>query len=103
MPISNDLLSLEQVGEYFGLSESTIRRKVRASRKGLGNFPLPLFSANSRVLFRRSEIENWRGEDAEVTTFNPSSIPQSLQPQNAAQVRRVIETLGTKIDNPTYR
>ena len=90
MSTSNDLLSLEQVCEYFGLSESTIRRKVSATREGQGNFPLPLFSANSRVLFRRSEIENWAGESA------VSSIPQS---PNATQVHRGLETLGVKNNN----
>ena len=88
---NDDLLSLDAVCEYFGLSESTIRRKVRDSREGTGNFPLPLFKSGCRVLWKKSEIMSWNGEDAETITFTSSLIPpisQAAQPQNAAQALR---------------
>jgi predicted DNA-binding transcriptional regulator AlpA len=65
MKKSNDLLSLSEVCEYFGLSEATIRRKVRESRENGGGFPLPIFKANSSLRWRRDSIENWQGEEAE--------------------------------------
>ena len=61
MKTSPDLIDLADVCAYFGLSESTIRRKVRESRAGISNFPLPLLRSRCRVLWRKSEIEAWGG------------------------------------------
>lgn len=101
MQKSSELLDLRAVSTYFGLSESSIRRHVRAARDGQGNFPLPLFKSGCRVLWRRSDIEAWSGESAETIVFNPSlapSIPQTVPMQNSAQVRKRLKALG--IDLP---
>jgi len=100
MKTNDDLLNLAGVCAYFGLSESTIRRKVRNSRKCIGNFPLPLFSSGCRVLFRKSDIESWRGEDAEVITYTPPlTLPthQATPVKTNAQVLRELEALGVKL------
>jgi len=97
-----DLLDLVGVCAYFGLSESTIRRKVRESRNGVSNFPLPLLRSRCRVLFRKSDIEAWRGEDAETVMFTPSQvspIPQTTPTQSATQVRKGLEALGVRLPN----
>ena len=96
MKKSDDLFDLNDMCNYFGLSESTIRRRVRNSRDGNGNFPLPLFASGSRVLWRKSEIESWRGEDAETITFTATPGPPSVQTRHANQVRKGLEELGIK-------
>jgi predicted DNA-binding transcriptional regulator AlpA len=96
--ISDDLLDLKGVCDYFGLSESSIRRKIRETREGRGNFVLPLFGAKNRILFRRSDIENWNGEDSEVVNFTPSLTPPNPQGlQSSAEVRRGLEAYGIKL------
>jgi len=95
-----DLFDLADICAYFNLSESTIRRKVRDSREGIGNFPLPLFGAGCRILWKRCDIEAWNGE-SETITLNPLSvlpIPPTAQPRNATQVRKGLEALGVRFD-----
>ena len=95
--LNEDLLDLESVSRYFGLSESTIRRKILETREGRGNFILPLFGSKCRILFRRSDVENWRGEDVEVVTFTPSSAPPITQGlPSSTHVRKGLEALGIK-------
>ena len=64
MKKNENLLTMSEVSAYFGLSESTLRRRIKESRKGLGNFPLPLFRGGQRIVFRRTDIEGWQGEEA---------------------------------------
>ena len=95
-----DLFDLADICAYFNLSESTIRRKVRESREGTGNFPLPLFGSGCRVLFRKSDIESWRGADAEVITYTPPlTLPthQATPVKTNAQVCRELKALGVRL------
>ena len=97
---SDDLFDLEEVSAYFGISESTIRRKVKKSRENGVGFPIPLLSAGSRLLWRKSDILNFRGEDAETIDFNQLQIPSMTQAPpipNNAQVRRGLEKHGVKL------
>ena len=86
---SDDLFDLPEVAAYFGVSECTIRRKVKMRRENGVGFVAPLFS-QGRLLWRKSDIENWRGEDAETINFDPSmvpSMPQAPPLPTSAQVR----------------
>jgi hypothetical protein len=97
---SDDLMDIHEVAAYYGLSESSIRRRVRAARNGQSNFILPLFSSGSRVLFRKVDVLSWAGEDAECTTFTLPSVPAIPQAaiKSQAQTRRELIKLG--IDLP---
>ena len=100
MKTSNDLLTLAEVCAYFGLSESTVRRKVRDSRDGNGNFPLPLFKSKCRVLWKKSDIENWNGVDGATIAFTPVlNLPPHLpaQVKTDAQIRRGLQALGVNL------
>ena len=97
---SDDLFDLSEVSAYFGISESTIRRKVRKSRENGGGFILPLFSQGSRLLWRKEDIVNFRGEDVETIDFDPSQVPSLSQAPpipSSAQVRRGLEKHGIKL------
>ena len=99
---SNDLFSIADVCSYYGLSEATIRRKVKESRDGKGNFPLPLFKSGCRVLWKRADILAWGGEDADTIEFNALSIPPTLQAAPTIsddRVRRGLQRYG--IDPPS--
>jgi len=60
MSKSNDLFSIQDICQYFGLSEQTIRRRIRESREGTGSFPKPIFGYGKRGLWHREQIENWK-------------------------------------------
>jgi len=95
-----NLYDLKDVCNYFGLSEASIRRKVRATRAGEGCFPLPLFGSGCRLIWRKVDIESWRGEDAEVITYTPAILSQSpnrVQSQSNAIANAKLEALGVKL------
>jgi len=62
---SNDLLSIQEVCQFYGLSEQTIRRRIRESREGVGSFPKPIFGFGRRGLWHREDIENWSETEPE--------------------------------------
>jgi len=100
MKKNDDLFSMADVCEFYGLSESTIRRKVRNSRNGEGNFPLPLFGSGCRVLWRKDDILNWGGEDSEVVRFHHLPVQPPHQPvktmSNPQVHRELAKLLGVK-------
>jgi predicted DNA-binding transcriptional regulator AlpA len=96
--ISDDLIDLKGVCDYFGFSESTVRRKIRETREGRGNFILPLFGSKCRIIFRRSDVENWRGEDVEVVTFTPTMPPSNPQVErNMTKIHKELAALGVQL------
>ena len=96
--IDDDLIDLEGACRYFGYSESTIRRKIRDTREGRGNFILPLFGSKCRIVFRRSDLESWKGEDAEVIHFTPSLPPPKPHvEQNITKIHKQLADLGVKL------
>jgi len=98
---SNDLFDIGDICDYFGISEATVRRRIRERKEGIGTFPLPLFKAGCRVLWRKDDVLAWRGE-ADAIDFTSSPVPQipHVLPINATQVRKGLEALGIKFDKP---
>ena len=99
MQKSTDLWNIIEVANYFGVSAATIRRKVKKSRENGTGFILPLFSAGSRLLWRKSDIEAWQGEGAVETVMFSPSVPSTPQPQmqSQAQVQRELQRLGVRL------
>ena len=96
MKKSSDLWDITEVAAYFGVSESTIRRKVRKSRENGIGFIIPLFSAGSRLLWRKSDVLAWQGEGAaEAVMFMPS-MPPVLQ-QSHEQIQNELRRLGVRL------
>lgn len=94
--------TIADVCSHYGLSESTIRRKVHDAREGIGNFPLPLFGRGSRVLWRKEDILGWKGEgNTEVVTFTPSTsqpMPPVASQSQATVHRRLMSEHGVNIN-----
>jgi hypothetical protein len=97
---SDELMDIREIAAYFGLSESSIRRRVRAARNGQSNFILPLFGCGSRVLFRKADVLSWRGEDSETITFTSSqvpAVPRAAEVKSHEQVQRELQALGVRL------
>ena len=75
MKTNPDLFDISDVCQFFGISESTLRRRIQERKEGTGSFPLPLFKSKHRVLWRKSDIVAWRGEESESSpmTANESN------------------------------
>ena len=68
MTKSSDLLNIQDVCKFYGLSEQTIRRRIKDSKEGISSFPRPIFGYGRKALWRRSEIENWTETEQEQAT-----------------------------------
>jgi predicted DNA-binding transcriptional regulator AlpA len=89
---------LTDICSYYGLSESTIRKKVRESRSGESNFPLPLLKRGCKALWRKSDIEAWGGEDGEVIHITPTlSSVAPVPTQNLNETRKRLEKFGISL------
>ena len=64
MSKSTDLLSVEEVAAFFGLSVQSIRRRLQESKQGKSSFPSPIFGYGRKALFHRAEIEGWKESES---------------------------------------
>jgi hypothetical protein len=53
------LLTFQDLLSEIPASESTLRREISNSRKGIGNFPLPISESKRKLLFHPDDIERW--------------------------------------------
>jgi len=65
MSKSAGLLSIQDICQFYGLSEQTIRRRIKESREGTGSFPKPIFGYGRKGLWHREDIENWKETEQE--------------------------------------
>ena len=56
---SSEVLTIQEVAQFYGISEQTIQRRIRDSREGRGNFPRPIFGYGRKALWHRRDIENF--------------------------------------------
>ena len=101
MKTTTDLLTISEVAAYFMISESSVRRKVRQAREQQGLFPLPIFSKNCRLRWRRSDIENWDGENTAIE-FTPTLPLLTSQTGHVKSRNQTLRELKSKhgIDVP---
>jgi len=66
-------MNVKQVAEHFGVSESTIRRRIRERKDGEGSFPVPVFGFNRVARWRRFDIENWSETEPEIIAIETSA------------------------------
>jgi predicted DNA-binding transcriptional regulator AlpA len=62
MSKNQNLMTVKEVAEYYGLSVQSIRRRLKESKEKRGSFPSPVFGFGNKrkLLFHRSEIEGWK-------------------------------------------
>jgi predicted DNA-binding transcriptional regulator AlpA len=65
MSKNQNLLTIREVAEYYGLSIQSIRRRLRESKNKSGSFPSPVFGYKKKLLFHRNEIESWKESEPE--------------------------------------
>ena len=101
---SPDLFDLTDISNHFGISESTVRRKVKISREQGFGFILPLFSSGSKLLWRKEDVLAWKGENPETIEFNSLPIsppPQVIQTKTDNQVRKGLARFGIELPPQT--
>ena len=70
---TTEFMNIKQVAEYFGVSESTIRRRLRDRRNGIGSFLVPAFGFGKIARFRRTDVENWSEVEPDIVTVETPS------------------------------
>jgi len=75
--MTSELMNVKQVAEHFGVSESTIRRRIRERKDGEGSFPIPVFGFGKIARWRRYDIENWTEIESEIITIETPSQTKS--------------------------
>jgi excisionase family DNA binding protein len=60
MSKSTDLLTVQEVAQFYGVSTQTIRRRLKEAKTGKSRFPRPIFGFGRKALFHRRDIENFR-------------------------------------------
>ena len=83
MPNDFQLVRIKKIAEMTDQSVSSVRDKVAKRRKGIGDFPMPISGHKERLVWLRSEIENWirRRNESANHLFPPSSGTQQLSPE----------------------
>ena len=59
MKKNSNLFNIQEVCQFYGLSEQTIRRRIKESKQGRSTFPKPIFGYCRKALWRREDIESW--------------------------------------------
>lgn len=65
MSKNTDLLSIQEICQYYGLSEQTIRRRIKEAKAGRSSFPRPIFGYGKKALWHKGDIENWKETEPE--------------------------------------
>jgi excisionase family DNA binding protein len=60
MSKSTDLLTVQEVAQFYGVSVQSIRRRIKESKENRGSFPSPVFGYGRKALFHRKEVEQWK-------------------------------------------
>ena len=90
--MTSELMDVKQVAEHFGVSESTIRRRIKERKDGEGSFPVPVFGFNRVARWRRLDIENWNEIEPEIITVETPTQKN----QKVKQAQSGLAALGIK-------
>ena len=91
--MNEELLNVKQVAFFFGVSESTIRRRIRERKNGDGTFPIPIFGFGRIARWRKSDIESWSEiEPAIITVETPAQ-----QNSKIVAAQKGLAGLGIKV------
>ena len=91
--MNQELMNIRQVAEYYAVSESTVRRRIRERKNGDGTFPIPIFGFGRVARWRRSDIENWSEVEPEIVTVEtPTQVNHKIE-----QAQKGLASLGIKV------
>ena len=86
-------LNIEQVSDYLRCSISTVRRRIRAARKGKSNFPLPRDGNHNRGMWRLEDIEAWQ----ETPPDRPIIESSATKKRRRENIRKQLAKLGVNV------
>ena len=85
-----DLWDVHDVCQYFGIGESTLRKRLKEARIGQSRFVTPIFGWGKRALWRADDIRNWNESDPDTRLVDSSTIrTKTLQ-----QDRKALQKMG---------
>ena len=91
--MNEELMNVNQVAAYFGVSVSTIRRRLRDRKNGDGTFLVPVFGFGKIARFRRSDVENFCEVVPEIVTVETPA----QQNHRVEQAKKGLAGLGIKV------
>jgi len=81
------ILFVEEIASQLRMSIPSIRRYLQASRRGRGNFPLPISPPGGKLRFLASDIEAYLASQS-VAPSATSSIRQTKRDQKEFHQRQ---------------
>ena len=90
---SNALMDIKQVANFFGISESTVRRRLRDRKNGEGSFPIPVFGFNRIARWHRADIESWSEIEPEIIVVETPAQKN----RRVESAKKGLTTLGINI------
>ena len=88
-----ELMNVQQVADFFQVSTSTIRRRLKERKAGDGTFPIPVFGYGRIARWRRVDIESWNEIEPEIITVE---TPTMLN-RKAEQAQKGLAGFGVKV------
>ena len=90
-----ELLDVKEVAALLRLSKPSIYLKIQQRRRGCGDFPLPIGDHKQRLLWLKSDIDQWilqraarnnppAPQDASVPEMQPAESRRQISPETLA-------------------
>ena len=91
--MNDELMDVKQVADYFGVSVSTIRRRLRDRKNGIGTFIMPVFGFGKIAKFRKSDLESWSEVEPDIITVETPA----QQNHKIELAQKGLASLGIKV------
>ena len=89
-------LTFQNLLSDIPVSESTLRRLISDSRKGIGDFPKPITGFKRKLLFHPDDIERWLRSQQQPTPVAKFESPTKHQRRHIAALER-LRSKGVKV------
>lgn len=85
------ILLIDEVALRLGVSPSTIRRYLQASRLGQGNFPLPISPPGCKCRWLSSDIEAYLQSQSSIVASMKMFKPQEVKSDKKSFLQRQLQ------------
>lgn len=90
-------LTFQNLLSDIPVSESTLRRLISDSRKGIGDFPKPITGFKRKLLFNPDDIERWMRSQQSTPVAKVESETQRQRRHKTAM--KALERKGVRVPN----
>jgi len=95
-------LTFQNLLSDISYSESTLRRLISDSRKGIGDFPKPITGFKRKLLFNPDDIQRWMSSQQQSTPDTKVESPTQLSKRHSAAMNR-LSARGVHVPNSKPR